>query len=135
MAASIWLVPPIMAEIACQWLIDGTAERVARLKRHESRRRAALIRRYLTSATLSYTPGSSHLWVQLPEPWQAESFARRAASEGVMVIPSVNFSAGPHPEHQAIRLCLGPARSDEDLVHGASLLNDIVTMATQQNLL
>lgn len=126
MAASIWVVPPLMAEIGCQWIEDGTAERVAKIKRLEAARRAGLIKQHLPGADIMYRPGGLHLWLRLPEPWQGDDFARQAAKEGVMVIPSVNFFPGPHPEHQAIRICVGPPKSDEELIHGAGLLGGLL---------
>ncbi|MEN8190831.1 MAG: PLP-dependent aminotransferase family protein [Thermodesulfobacteriota bacterium] len=135
MAASIWLIPPLMAEIGTQWIDDGTATQVAQIKKLEATRRCDLIREHLTSIPIRSNKGSHHLWLQLPPGWQGESFARRAASKGVAVIPSVNFSASAHPEHQAIRLCIGPPKSDEELIHGAGLLNEILSQATVQNLL
>ena len=126
MAASLWLVPPLMAEIGCQWIEDGTAERVARVKRQEAARRTELLKMHLSGADIVSRPGGLHLWLRLPEPWQGEEFARQAAVEGVMVIPSVNFFPGPHPEHQAIRLCMGPPKADQEIIRGADLLADLL---------
>lgn len=126
MAASIWLIPPLMAEIACQWIEDGTAARVATIKRQEAVRRAGLLKDHLPDTDLVFRSGGLHLWLRLPEPWQGEDFARQAAKEGVLVIPSVNFFPGPHPEHQAVRLCVGPPKSDEELIHGAELLDSLL---------
>ena len=126
MAASIWHVPPLMTEIACQWIEDGTATRVAAIKRQEAARRAGLLKEYLPDSDILFRPGGLHLWLRLPAPWQGEDFARQAAKEGVLVIPSVNFFPGPHPEHQAVRICIGPPKSDEELIHGAELLNSLL---------
>ena len=126
MAASIWLIPPLMAEISCQWIEDGTAARVAIIKRQEAARRAGLLKDQLPNTDLVFRPGGLHLWLRLPDPWQGEDFARQAAKEGVLVIPSVNFFPGPHPEHQAVRLCVGPPKSDEELTHGAELLDSLL---------
>jgi len=126
MAASLWHAPPLMAEIACQWIEDGTAERVIAIKRQEAARRAALLKKHLPENNLQLRAGGLHLWLQLPETWEGENFAKQAAKDGVLVIPSVNFFPGPHPEHQAIRICIGPPKSDDELVHGAEILRNLL---------
>ncbi|MEN8199243.1 MAG: PLP-dependent aminotransferase family protein [Thermodesulfobacteriota bacterium] len=126
MAASIWHTPPLMAEISSQWIEDGTGTRVATAKRREATRRARLIKAHLPDCDLVLRPGSLHLWLRLPEPWRGEDFARQAEEKGVLVIPSVNFFPGPHPEQQAIRICVGPPKSDEELIHGAELLTGLL---------
>lgn len=126
MAASIWHTPPLMAEIACQWIEDGTAARVAMIKRQEAARRGRLLIDKLPNAEIIFRPGGLHLWLHLPKPWIGEDFASQAAKDGVLVIPSVNFFPGPHPEYQAVRLCVGPPKSDEELIHGAELLDSLL---------
>lgn len=125
-AASLWHAPPLMAEIACQWIEDGTATRVITVKRQEAARRAALLKKRLPDSNLQVRAGGLHLWLHLPEPWQGENFAKQAAENGVLIIPSVNFFPGPHPEHQAVRICIGPPKSDDELVHGAEILSDLL---------
>ena len=126
MAASIWHGPPLMAEIGCQWIEDGTAARVAAIKRQEATRRAGLIKEHLPNSDLVFRPGGLHLWLRLPEFWQGEDFARQAAKKGVLIIPSVNFFPGPQSENHAVRLCVGPPKSDEQIIHGAELLNSLL---------
>jgi len=126
MAASLWHIPPLMAEIACQWMEDGTATRVITIKRQEAARRIALLKKHLPASDLQLRAGGLHLWLHLPETWQGEDFAQQAAKEGVLVIPSVNFFPGPHPEQQAIRICIGPPKSDDELIHGAVLLKELL---------
>ncbi len=126
MAASVWHVPPLMAEIACQWIGDGTAERVATIKRQEAARRAGLLKEHLVNTDILFRPGGLQLWLRLPEPWRGEDFSRQAARAGVLVVPSVSFLPGSHPEHQAVRICIGPPKSDEELIRGAELLNNLL---------
>lgn len=126
MAASLWHTPPLMAEIACQWINDGTATRVITIKRQEAARRITLLKKHLPDSELQLRAGGLHLWLHLPETWQGEDFAKQAAQNGVLVIPSVNFFPGPHPEQQAIRICIGPPKSDDELIRGAVLLKELL---------
>lgn len=126
MAASLWHTPPLMVEIACQWIEDGTATRVIAIKRQEAARRAALLKKHLPDSDLQLRAGGLHLWLHLPETWQGEDFAKQAAKDGVLVIPSVSFFPGPHPEQQAIRICIGPPKSDDELIRGAVLLKELL---------
>lgn len=127
MAASIWHTPPLMAEIACQWIRDGTAERIITVKRDETTRRTNIVKQLLPGRRLFSAAGGAHLWLYLPEGWQGDAFAQEAAQGGVMVIPSVNFFPGPHPEHQAVRICVGPPQADSEIRRGATLLEQLLS--------
>ena len=126
MAASIWHAPPLMAEIACQWIGDGTAERVTTVKQDETTRRTEIVKEFLPKRKLLSKPGGAHLWLHLPEGWQGDAFAKEAAKEGVMVIPSVNFFPGPHPEHQAVRICVGPPKADNEIIQGVTRIEGLL---------
>lgn len=126
MAASIWMNPPLMAEIGSRWIDDGTAERVIAVKRRAAERRMATLVQVLGGMKLQQRPGSLHAWLVLPPPWSGESFARLASRQGVQVIPSSNFSTNDRRNDQGVRICIGPPKNDAEVNRGAAILADIL---------
>ena len=92
MAASIWMNPPLMAEIGRSWIDDGTAERVIAVKRRAAEQTDGTSWPDPCRDELQHRPGSLHAWLLLPPPWTGETFARLTRRRGVQVIPSSNFS-------------------------------------------
>ena len=132
MAASIWMNPPLMAEIGMRWIDDGTADRVIVCKRRAVEKRMAIIAEKLSGHELHYRPGSLQGWLGLPPPWTGETFARQAAARGVQVIPSNNFStfgtfnANGQQSVEAVRICIGPPKNDDETARGAEILAAIL---------
>ena len=126
MAASIWVNPPLVAEIARRWIDDGTAMRTLAGKRDAARRRMRLLAGVLQAEDLAYRPGGLHAWLHLPPPWSGEAFAREALQRRVQVVPSASFCTGTHQNEQAVRICIGPPDSDEEIVRGGAILAEIL---------
>lgn len=133
MAASIWMNPPLMAEIGSRWIDDGTADRVIVAKRLAAEKRMAILAEKLTGQDLRYRPGSLHGWLLLPPPWTGETFARQAAALGVQVIPSANFATGGHQPVEAVRICIGPPKNEAETTRGAAILAAILAKPAVRN--
>ncbi len=137
MAASIWVNPPLMAEIGAGWIDDGTADRVIVCKRRAAERRMEILAGSLAGQDLQFRPGSLQAWLRLPPAWSGENFARRAAALGVQVIPSSNFYAcstsgtGSSPL-EAVRICVGPPRNDAEVSRGAEILAAILAKPAER---
>jgi DNA-binding transcriptional MocR family regulator len=137
MAASIWMNPPLMAEIGARWIDDGTADRAIVEKRRAAERRLAIVAERLAGHDFRFRPSSLQGWLTLPAPWTGETFARQAAALGVQVIPSVNFSTGGSfgPDCQpveAVRICIGPARDEAEISRGAGILAAILARQAER---
>lgn len=128
MAASIWVNPPLVAEIGRRWIDDGTALRVLAEKRRAAVRRMALFAGVLQSDRLVHRPGGLHAWLRLPPPWTGDDFAREALRRRVQIIPASNFSAGGHAKQEAVRICIGPPQNDEEIARGAAILAAILAI-------
>lgn len=127
MAASIWVNPPPVAEIARRWIDDGSAQRVLAEKKRAAMRRMALFASILQGERLIHQPGCLHAWLPLPPPWTGEAFAREALQRGVQIIPSANFATGSPLVKQAVRICIGPSKNDEKITRGAGILAALLT--------
>jgi DNA-binding transcriptional MocR family regulator len=90
------------------WMEDGTVEALVLAKRGEAIRRNALARQILGDGGLVLRGDSRayHLWLELPEPWRAETFVAAAARRGIAVSPAAEFAAAPGHAPNAVRLAL-----------------------------
>ncbi|MBK8233167.1 MAG: PLP-dependent aminotransferase family protein [Candidatus Eisenbacteria bacterium] len=111
--ASTFSAGPLLAEVSCRWIEDGTADRLLRARRDEARRRHDLARDILRDAEFNAHPSGYHLWLQLPGSWRAEQFAAESARLGVSVNTPATFAVERGHEPRAVRVCLGaPATLD-----------------------
>ena len=124
--ATIWVAPPVMAEIAVSWIRDGTAEKIAAAIRQEARARQNLARRVLSGRDYTAQPSGLHLWLRLPEPWRARDFVAQARRRGVAVSPAEAFAVGRAPAPHAVRVCLGAPRARARVEAGLEILADIM---------
>ena len=121
---TVWMAPPLMAEVVRRWIESGLLMRFIADKRRMGRERQALARRALAEAGAVVAPthpNALHLWVGLPEPWTDEAFAAEARRNGVLVTAGAHFAIG-RPPIEAVRLALGAAASAVPLEHGLATL-------------
>jgi DNA-binding transcriptional MocR family regulator len=112
--ASIYLASPLLAEVVAEWVDDGTAARVVGWKREEVAARREIADRVLAGFELGAHPRSPHLWLRLPEPWQASEAVEAAERQGVLVTPAEAFSI-ERDAPRAVRACLGPPAARDHL--------------------
>jgi len=104
-AASILFASPILAELAATWIEDGTASRMAATRRDEIVLRGRIARRILGKRATADVR-SSHLWVELPKRWTADSFAEEARRRRVRVASASSFAVGDDVP-RAVRVSIG----------------------------
>jgi DNA-binding transcriptional MocR family regulator len=124
-----WTAAPLVAQLAAQWIDDGTAARVAEEKRVEARARQTLARSILAGAMAPADPSSCHAWVHLPEPWRATDFVGRAHQAGVAVTAAESFVIGRAVAPHAIRVCLSTPRTRIELEVGLRTLTRLLRTA------
>ncbi len=101
-----WMAPPLMAELACLWIRNGTARD---LVIHRSGITAALQKTaadVLAEVPYHWHPANTHLWIPLPPPWSSREFVETAQARGVQVSPSTQFAIDPATVKPGIRACL-----------------------------
>jgi DNA-binding transcriptional MocR family regulator len=128
-SATIWMAPPLMAELAARWIEDGTARLVLRRKQEEAARRQRLASAVLSPFRFRTHPRAYHLWLELPEPWRPERLVQEAARRGVSVIGAETFVVPPTPVPAAVRVSLSAAPSLEALAGGLQVLADLLGQA------
>lgn len=125
--ATVWMAAPLMAEIASEWIKDGTADRLVEQKRAEASARQEIAKRALEGFEFDAHPLSFHLWLHLPEPWRSNEFTAQLRRRGVVVTSSEAFVPEREESPHAVRVCLGAPRSRDQLKKGL----DIVRLALQ----
>src|SRR5262249_50545541 len=103
--ATTWMAPPLLAEIVCRWISDGTAARMVEVQRRTSTERPLLARRLLASFDYRAHPHSFFGMLHLPAPWRAADFVAAGARRGLRLRAAETFAVDQVPP-EAIRLCI-----------------------------
>ena len=101
-----WMAPPLMAELACRWIEDGTASELERERDRITRGLQAVARRGLADLEPGYRAHHNLIWLRLPTAWTGREFAARAAEHGVVVAPAEDFAIDPSRAPSAVRIGL-----------------------------
>ncbi|MBM6592593.1 MocR-like ectoine utilization transcription factor EhuR [Microvirga pudoricolor] len=106
MRVTTWSATNLSAEIATQWVEDGTAGRLVELQRREARARQAIVSEILGEHVAQTHPLSLCAWLRVPPRWTEEGLVRALAQNQIAVTPSDPFMAGG-TSGGGIRICLG----------------------------
>lgn len=110
-----WMTPPLMSEVATEWIDSGEAWQLMSWQREEIQQRQALLSEILGHLDIQSQPYSFHAWLTLPEPWRAETFVRQLEEKHVKVLHAELFAVGSTAVPQSIRLCVSSPSSREQL--------------------
>jgi len=124
--ATVWMAPPLMAEISSEWILDGTADRLVEQKRAEASARQLIARQILAQFQFDGHALSFHLWLHLPEPWRSNEFCAHLRRRGVLVTPAEAFVPGREEAPHAVRVCLGGPRSRAQLEKGLETIKALL---------
>lgn len=105
--STMWMAPPLTVEMACQWLADGTADRLLAAKRLEVKKRQLLVRELLSGQQMRADPFGYSVWLDLPDPWHADEFVTTARQRGVIVLGAGAFALNRAQTPRAVRLSVG----------------------------
>ncbi|EHM01798.1 transcriptional regulator, GntR family [Acetobacteraceae bacterium AT-5844] len=107
-----WAAQGFALAAATAWMQEGSVDALVLRKRSDARQRNALARQVLGGGglTLRGDPRAYHLWLELPDPWRAETFVAAAARRRIAVSPAAEFAAGPGHAPDAVRLALAAPR-------------------------
>lgn len=124
--AQCWAPPGLMGALACRWLCSESAETLLNWHWQEMQQRQQLLREILGSYPVQTHPCGFHAWLPLPEPWRASEFVRHAESKGITLIASDPFCVGSQPAPQAVRICLTPTPTQDQLRDGLERIRQIL---------
>jgi DNA-binding transcriptional MocR family regulator len=125
MRAGGWVASALSMNLALAWIADGTAKHIARLKREDARARQALAAKILANATVLADKRAFHLWLELPDPWRADTFVSAAAQLGVAITPASAFAVTPGHAPNAVRIAIS-APPLKALEHGLRTIKSLL---------
>jgi DNA-binding transcriptional MocR family regulator len=111
--STIWGTSPILTDLVSRWIENGVADSIVQWKRREVCDRFELASQILGTHITQMRP-SPHMWISLPDSWGIDRFVSEARRRGVLISPADAFAV-THRVPQAIRICIGAARSREQL--------------------
>lgn len=123
---TISMAPPLMAELASLWIMDGTADRVLAAKKQEAAVRNGLARTLLDGFALETRTTGFFAWLKLSAPWTSAGFTDAARKQGVLVAEGDHFAIGHGSSEAGVRLALGGVKSREDLSAALLILANIL---------
>jgi DNA-binding transcriptional MocR family regulator len=109
MRAGGWIGSSLSMHLVLSWIADGTAARVADLKRQDARHRQALAAEILGDAYRSADKNAFHLRLELPPHWRADAFVSAAALRGVAITPASAFAVAHGHAPNAVRIAISAA--------------------------
>ncbi len=119
--ANSWQLSPLMAEVACRWIENGTAQRRRKWQIREIEQRFALFRTVFSLPPRNNTNCSPHLWLRTKE--CAEQTQTSLQQQGLVVVAGHLFAVGL-PDNQYIRVSLTAAQSRPELRKALTLLRN-----------
>lgn len=119
---SIWMTPPLCAEIICETINSGIAEKIIARKKKELDRRMALFRKRLHGYSFELEQRSMHVWLGLPDAWTSTAFEQAAQRAGLQVYSSEKFTVGHMPPPNCVRLAISSPHTLQEFTNGLDLL-------------
>ena len=123
---TIWVVPPLMAEIVTKWIEDGTADTITQIRREQADERTAVAAKCLEGFSFRSRPTSYFIWLELPELWTGEEFEREALKRGVGTAAAERFIVGQAELPRAARVSLFGPRTPAILASGLRTLVEVL---------
>ncbi len=131
MRAGGWIGSSLSMHLVLSWIADGTAARVADLKRQDAHHRQALVADVLRGARRSADKNAFHLWLELPSHWRADAFVSAAALRGIAITPASAFAVSPGHVPNAVRVAISAAPLKE-LEHGLNVLRELLAARSNE---
>ncbi|MEM7529518.1 MAG: PLP-dependent aminotransferase family protein [Pseudomonadota bacterium] len=129
---SVWMTPPLNAEVAARLIEDGTAGRLAGEQRAAAAHRQRLVRAILDTNDIAADPHGLHVWLRLPDDWRADTFKAQCQREGVLVSEGRSFAVKAKDAPEAIRLCLSHEPDHARLERGLETIAHLLQVPSIQ---
>lgn len=93
-----WMAAPLMTELACAWIKDGTLRELALGQERALAHQHRIARDALSGLDFVGDERNPHLWLRLQAPWTGEELAQKLERRGVQVAPGEWFAIDSNPE-------------------------------------
>ncbi|HYE49620.1 MAG TPA: lyase family protein [Azospirillaceae bacterium] len=114
------------AAVVAELVESGAGAEIARSRRQEVRNRQRLARTLLCVDPANSDPAAPHIWLQLPDPWRREDFARELLNRGVRVSPADAFAVARGDIPHAVRVCICSTERADTLEQGLRTVADLL---------
>ena len=107
-------------------IASGDANLLLDWQREELRSRQAIVRQELDKFGVVSPPIALQAWLPIRKPWTPAQFAAAATRRMVAVTAPDAFISSELPPPSFVRLCVGAARTHEDLTHACEVLAELM---------
>ncbi|WP_271567334.1 aminotransferase-like domain-containing protein [Bradyrhizobium sp. CCBAU 11386] len=121
-----WMVAPLVAEVASNWLANGIGSEILQSVRAETLRRRALAASILPRTHQCPNEFNYHLWIDLPDAWQLDAFVKATLDAGVAVGSGASFAVNNQQGDRKFRIGLGVPPDQDELVRGLRAVASII---------
>lgn len=119
---SIWMASPLCAEIACEAIRSGFADKVIERKKRELARRTILFKKTMRNFSYHLAEPNMFAWLRLPKPWTSAAFEQAAHEGGIRVVGSERFTVGHSAPPDYVRVSLSAAKDMKQFGAGLDIL-------------
>lgn len=114
--------PPFSGELLSVLVESNLADQCIAAYRGEMARRYAIAGAALGGLAYSGHPAAFHLWLSLPNHWEARDFAAAVRDGGVLVAPSDDFAIQPGSVAQAVRISVNGDATTAELTYAMDVI-------------
>jgi len=122
-----WMIPPLMGEIASQWIDSGLAQHIIDWHQDECIARNALAAEIFKGFSFKSQPECLHMWLDLPDGHHADDTLRNLRDQGVILAGPESFITAQADVPRSLRLCLGSTPTRERLKVGLDRIHKVLT--------
>ncbi len=122
-----WMSSPYTAEIISLLQSTSRYELITNAKLEILKKRNEIFDEEFSSYNVIPSIHSMFRYLELPDDWDCSELERLALKAGVQIFSASRFSAGTHNVHNAIRIALSSAKTNEELMRGLKILKQVLT--------
>jgi DNA-binding transcriptional MocR family regulator len=122
--ASTWSAPALLGEIAAQWLVDGTAERLVAVQRREARQRYRMLAETMSEHIARAHPLSLSALLRVPEGWTEAALLRVLQERKILVTGSTPFIVNRELARPGLRICTTGRVSQQGLASALQTMRE-----------
>lgn len=115
-----------LMELASRMIASKNVDKLIDERRQRTRKRNALVNKYLEGHEIMGDDEVIFRWLILPEGIEAEQFQDKALKRGVKVYMSERFTVGNTKPIEAVRLAVAAPESSEELEKGLKILKELL---------
>ena len=130
---TLWMAPPLNAEIITSWIKSGEAEKTIEGKRAEAAKRNIIARKILTGYEFASAPSGYFIYLNLPDGITGNTFENMMRKEGISLFSSDRFSIERRIKSHGVRISLTGTESAEEMKIGLLAIKKNLDTITDKN--